>query len=149
MKTILLENLEAEIRKELEQAEEVTKKAYPRDYDVRIGVVLVADGNKKFEGANVVRERFVGSSCAERMALDKALFAGIKKIERLVIIGENNDCPFEEVTAPCGNCRQMLFDSLDDLGQRDMEIILSNSDKSKIVVCKLTELLPLAYRSSR
>ena len=149
MKTILLENLEAEIRKELDEAEEAAKKAYPRDRDVRIGVVLVADGDKKFEGANVVRERFVGSSCAERMALDKALFAGIKKIERLIIIGENNDCPFEEVIAPCGNCRQMLFDTLDDLEQSDIEIILSNSDKSKIVKTSLLELLPLAYKSNR
>jgi len=77
------------------------------------------------------------------------LFDGIKKIERIVIIGTNSQHPFEEVTAPCGNCRQMLFDTLDDLGQADIEIIMSNSDKSKIVETSLLELLPLAYKSSR
>ena len=148
MEEIKFQELTENIKQDLELAEEATKKVFPRDYDVRIGVVLVADG-KRFEGVNIVRERFVGSSCAERMALDRALYEGIEKIERLVIVGINRQKPFEEVVAPCGNCRQMLFDTLDDLGQEDIEIILSNSDKSKIVKTKLSELLPLAYKSSR
>jgi len=148
MEEIKLKDLDESIKSDLAKAEEAAKRTYPRDRDVRIGVVLVAD-EKRFEGANIVRERFTGSTCAERMALDKALFAGIEKIERIVIIGLNNQKPFEEVVAPCGNCRQMLFDTLDDLGQEDIEIILSNSDKSKIIKTSLLELLPLAYKSSR
>jgi cytidine deaminase len=148
MQEMKFEELAEDIRNDLLGAEEATKKTFPRDRDVRIGVILAADG-KRFEGANIVRERFTGSTCAERMALDKALFEGIEKIERIVIIGMNSQHPFEEVASPCGNCRQILFDTLDDLGQEDIEIYLSNSDKSKIVKTNLRELLPLAYKSSR
>ena len=148
MQKIKFEELEEEIKSDLLRAEEAAKMAFPRNRDVRIGAVVVAD-DKRFEGANVVKERFVGSTCAERMALDRALFAGVKKIKRVVIIGENDESPFEEVTAPCGNCRQMLIDVLTDLRQEDIEMILSNSDKSKIIKTSLLELLPLAYKSSR
>ena len=148
MREIRFEKLEENIKSDLLAAEAAAKRAFPRSRDVRIGAVVIADG-KRFEGANVVKERFVGSTCAERMALDQALFAGVKKIERMVIIGKNDELPFEEVASPCGNCRQMLVDVLADLRQEDLEIILSNSDKSKIMVTSVKELLPLAYRSSR
>lgn len=149
MKTTNFQEIDQDIQKQLEAAREASKKVFPRDRDVAIGAVVVADDGRVFEGANSVKERFITSTCAERMALDKALFEGINKIKRIVIIGENKDYPFTEVASPCGNCRQMIWDTLDDLGQEDVELVLANSGMSKVVITTVKELLPLAYKSSR
>jgi cytidine deaminase len=149
MQQIRFDDLEEKIRDEIKTAEESADWAFPRGRDVKIGAVLVAENGKRYTGANIARERFNNSTCAERMAVDKALNDGVAKIERIVVIGVNDSKPFEEVVAPCGACRQIIFDALKELRQEDTELILVNSNKSKIVRANLSELLPFAYESSR
>lgn len=149
MQQIKYEDLGENIKAEILGARRAAEDVVPKGRDVRIGALLVAESGKKYTGANIARERYNNSTCAERMALDKALNDGITKIERIIVIGLNDDRPFEEVVAPCGSCRQMIFEAINNLGQEDTELILVNSKMDKIVLAKLSELLPFAYKSSR
>jgi len=45
---------------------------------------------------------------------------------------------------PCGICRQILFE-FSQVSGIDLDIIMSNTDKDKIIIAKLSELLPLAF----
>lgn len=148
METITYENLNENIKMELLEAEKAAKEAFPEEKDTKVGAILISD-EKKYIGTNIIRQRSSDSTCAERMAIDKALFDNVKKINRIVIIGINEESPFEEVISPCGECRQIIFEALNRLEQSDIEIILSNSNKTKIVKTNLKELLPLAYESPK
>lgn len=149
MKQIRFTELDDRIKDEIKSARRAAEDVVPKGRDVRVGALLVAENGKKYVGANIARERYNNSTCAERMALDRALNDGIVKIERIIVIGLNEEEPFEEVVAPCGACRQMIFEAVDNLGQEDTEMVLVNSKMDKVVVTSLRELLPLAYKSSR
>jgi cytidine deaminase len=142
------QEIDENLKKLIFEAEEAASHVYPRNRDVAIGAVLIS-GNRVYTGANIGRRAFNNSTCAERMALDKALFDGISRIDRIVIIGINKAHPFEEVIAPCGACRQILFEAISRLNQEDLELILCNSNKTKIIKTTLHELLPLVYENAK
>lgn len=148
MKSHKFRELDVELENLILVAEEAAAHVYPRDRDVAIGAAL-ASGNKIYLGANIGRRAFNNSTCAERMALDKALFDGIDKIDRIVVIGLNKTQPFDEVISPCGACRQILFEAISRLNQEDVELVLSNSSKTKIIRTTLCELLPLVYENAK
>lgn len=144
MKTIEFRELSKEDQELLGLAEKAAANVFPRDRDTSVGSAL-RSGEKVFQGANIPRRSFNNSTCAERMALDRALYDGIDQIDKIVTIGLNREKPFTEVVSPCGACRQILLETIGKLGQKDIELILSNSDKSKIIITRLSELLPLGY----
>ncbi|MFA7702771.1 MAG: hypothetical protein WCX80_04950, partial [Patescibacteria group bacterium] len=49
-----------------------------------------------------------------------------------------------EVSAPCGSCRQMIYEFA-QLAREDIEIIMVNTKKTKIITAKISELLPMAF----
>lgn len=148
METVKLSELNKQTQQVISEAETAASKVFPRGRNVAIGAVLVS-GNKRYCGANIGRRAFNNSTCAERMALDKALFDGISTIDQIVVIGINENEPFEEAVSPCGSCRQILFEAIQQLNQDDIEMILSNTKKTKIVKTTLRELLPLVYENSK
>jgi cytidine deaminase len=54
--------------------------------------------------------------CSERVALFKALSEGADNFIRIVVVADT-----EELTAPCGACRQLMWDFCGDL-----EVVLTN-----------------------
>lgn len=147
MREVSFDDLDSEIQENINDAQEAASRRFPPDEDDAIGAVLVAD-SKKFIGANIRRRATNESTCAERMVLDKALFNGAKKIKRLVVSGFNEEQPYEDIISPCGECRQIYSEALEYLKQEDFKIVLSNQDRSKVVITSLSELLPLSYKSS-
>lgn len=149
MEILKYEQLDPLIQQNLEDAANAAKlHSFPPNGDVKVGAVLVS-GDRTFEGVNIRRRSFNSSTCSERMALDKALFDGVKRIDRLVVTGLNDSQPFEEVISPCGACRQILFEAINILGQDDLQLIMSNTQKTKIVSATLKELLPLIYENAK
>jgi cytidine deaminase len=57
-------------------------------------------------------------------------------------VGENFET--KEVTTPCGACRQMILE-LSQISNTDIEIIMSTTNKDKIIKATINELLPLGF----
>ncbi len=84
-----------------------------------VGAALECEDGRIFTGANVESSSYGLSLCAERVALFKALSEGAKNFLRLAVVTES-DPP----AAPCGACRQLLWDYA-----RDLEIFLVGSNR--------------------
>ncbi|MEO8635459.1 MAG: cytidine deaminase [Gemmatimonadales bacterium] len=70
-----------------------------------VGAALEADDGRIFTGCNVENASFGLTLCAERNALAAAVAAGARTFRRLVVVAAS-DPP----VAPCGACRQALFE---------------------------------------
>ncbi len=113
------------------------KRAFPGDKNTKIGCVL-ASGEQRWLGANIKREAWNSTTCAERMAVDKAIFDGTQQIDRIVTFGNVNE-PF----APCGPCRDVVAELLSGINQHDVELVIACNNRARVVSAMLSELLPL------
>ena len=95
-------------------------------------------------GSNVENAAYGSTICAERAALVRANAMGIRSFESVAVIARGRDRPTSEATAPCGACRQMLFEAVRNAG-RDIEVILASTDKEHIVITSVEELLPMGF----
>ncbi len=50
----------------------------------------------------------------------------------------------EKPISPCGACRQ-IFSEFSKVSNIDLDVIMSNTDKNKVIIAKISELLPLSY----
>lgn len=94
---------------ELEKIKEVAEMSYPESRN-KIGAVLICENGKKYYGFTIRRSTVLGSTCAERMALDnwyqdKERTKPIKIIlvGKIMRIGWNNT----HICYPCGVCREL------------------------------------------
>ena len=102
----------------------------------KVGSALLAADGRVFTGCNIESSSYGLTICSERVALFKALSEGANGFLRIAVAADT-----EELTAPCGACRQVLWDFCGDL-----EIILANlSGKSKTV--RLSSLFPEPFGS--
>ena len=109
-----------------------------------IGTAILCDDNKVYVGATNERSRAIGSTCAERMAVDQLLFHGNKDPKLCVLVGklkrdqwtDNNMC------TPCGVCLEMFWEMIMKLKIEDLEFLCVSWNKKRILRVKLTELYP-------
>ncbi|MFA5961309.1 MAG: hypothetical protein WC848_01330 [Parcubacteria group bacterium] len=119
-----------------------------------IGAALLCDDGKVYHGVSIRRTNTSNSTCAERMALDKALFDQNYDYALLAIVGffDNNSADgsgkSDQLTPPCGTCRQILSEAQGyGIKNRAIPILLTNSDFSLVIKTDSQELLPLAYKA--
>ena len=93
---------------------------------------------KLIPGVNIENASFGLTNCAERSAVFAAYSLGYRKedIEAIAIVSDG-----EKLAAPCGACRQVLVELL----QQNTPIILSNGRESKLT--NIAELLPMSFTS--
>lgn len=107
------------------------KNAKAKYSNFKVGAALLDEEGNIFTGCNVESSSYGLTICAERVALTKALSEGAQKFKTIAIVTDS-----EELTPPCGACRQLLYDYAPDL-----EIIIANlKGKSKRV--HLKEVFP-------
>lgn len=128
----------------LDAAEEAMANAYNPYSNFFVGAALRAYPGLMVKGANVENAAYGSTICAERSALVRANAMGIREIEAIAIIGKGLNFDSKEIVAPCGSCRQMLFEA-GQVGGRTLEVIMSNTRKDKILIATINELLPLAF----
>ena len=110
----------------------------------KVGCAILCENKEMFVGATNSRSRAIGSTCAERMAVDQMYFHGNRKPKIFVIAGTfiregwSNDF----VCTPCGVCMEMFFEMALDLKLNDLEFLCPNWNKDKILKIKLSELYP-------
>ncbi len=115
-------------------ATEARTKAYAPYSNFKVGAAIFVDSGKVFSGCNIENASLGSSICAERVAVAKAVSEGFVGIKCLVVVADTDD-----VCAPCGICRQVLYEF-----NPEMKIVMANLKGLKVEM-SLSELLPRAF----
>lgn len=118
----------------IDAAAAVRENAYAPFSDFRVGAALETDDGEIIDGCNVESASYGLTVCAERVAIWKAISQGKRKIKHIAVVADT-----EELTPPCGVCRQIIW----EFGG-DIPVILANL-KGKTEVVQMKDLLPRAF----
>lgn len=118
----------------IDAAKAVRENAYAPFSNFRVGAALETDDGEIIAGCNVESASYGLTVCAERVAIWKAISQGKRKIKHIAVVADT-----EELTPPCGVCRQIIW----EFGG-DIPVILANL-KGKTEVVQMKELLPRAF----
>ena len=110
--------------------------AYAPYSKYHVGAAIETKDGKVFLGANIENASFGATSCAERNAVFSCYSNGYRKedIAALAIVSDG-----DRVCAPCGICRQVLCELLN----QDTPIYLSNGKEE--VNTTIRDLLPFQF----
>ena len=118
----------------IDLATAVRENAYAPFSNFRVGAALETDDGDMIDGCNVESASYGLTVCAERVAIWKAISQGKRKIKHIAVVADT-----EELTPPCGVCRQIIW----EFGG-DIPVILANL-KGKTEVVQMRDLLPRAF----
>ncbi len=144
MKHVNYDALDSLSKKALDEAKEAMEKAYSPYSHFYVGAALFTDDGTVISGSNFENAAYGPTICAERSAVVRANAMGIRRFQGIAIIARGEDFDTTEVTAPCGVCRQVLYE-VSQIWNTDLMVILSTTRKDKIITTTITELLPLAF----
>lgn len=121
-------------------AEEAMKTSYSPYSDFPVGAALLTRKGEIIAASNVENASYGCGTCAETSAVVRANAIGERMFEAVAVIGGKKG----EVIFPCGKCRQVLYET-SQVGGKDLEVILSDAKKNKIILTTVNELLPSAF----
>lgn len=110
----------------------------------KVGSAILCDNEKIYLGATNTRSRAIGSTCAERMAVDQMAFHGGEKPELIALVGflKREKWTEDNIITPCGVCLEMYWELTMRLGLDDLEFLCTSWNKDRVLRVKLTELYP-------
>lgn len=114
-------------------AKDAAAKAYAPYSEFTVGAAIWTDRGL-FTGTNVENASFGLTNCAERTAIFTAVAAGARRIECVVVY-----TPTPAPTAPCGACRQVIF----EFGPE--ALVISHCDGQDSIETTIDALLPGAF----
>lgn len=122
----------------LKHAFKAMDNAYAPYSNYHVGACVACNDGSYFYGANIENASYGATNCGERSAVFAAYSNGYRKndIEALAIVTDGG-----RVGAPCGVCRQVLSELLN----QDTPIILSNG--KEVIVKTIAELLPMQFNA--
>lgn len=119
----------------MHEAVQARKFAYVPYSNFPVGAALLTKDGKVFHGCNIENAAYGPTNCAERTAIFKAISEGITEFTALAVVADT-----EGVCTPCGVCRQVLAEFLDE----DVAIYLGNL-KGAFQETTISKLLPGAF----
>ncbi len=120
----------------VEAARQAAGRAYCPYSRFPVGAAIVTESGEIFAGCNVENASYGLTICAERNAVFQAVASRtVRPAIRAVAVYT----PTAEPSAPCGACRQVINEFGADAD------ILSVCDGSKVIECRLDDLLPQAF----
>ncbi len=117
------------------QAEAARQNAYAPYSGYRVGAALRTRSGKVFTGVNIENAAYPSGICAERVAIFKAVSAGERDFETLMLVTENGGMP-------CGACRQVMAEFA-----LDMRVVITDASGQVLQEMTVRELLPGAFTS--
>jgi len=113
----------------MEKAKEASKNSYSKYSKFAVGACVLAGSGKMYQGCNVENSSYGLTICAERCAIFKAISEGEREIQAVAIYSPN-----QENCAPCGACRQVIYEFAPDgnaivVTEKNNELILNNINK--------------------
>ncbi|ROT37297.1 cytidine deaminase [Sodiomyces alkalinus F11] len=101
----------------------------------RVGATLLSNNGQWIDGANVENASYGIGTCAERVALGKAVTEGIRSFKAVGVAAD-----IEATCSPCGACRQFIREFCD----LETPIFMFNI-KGEYATMTISELLPLSF----
>lgn len=114
------------------QAMEARKYAYAPYSGYTVGAALLSKSGQVYTGSNVENALYPLCTCAERVAVVKAVSEGEKEFQALAVATQNGG-------APCGSCRQTLREFGQDI------VVLIADDTGAYCETTVAELLPSSF----
>lgn len=127
----------------LEKLNNLSKNAKADDSNFHVSSIIFDSDGNEFSGVNVEYIIPSNSICAERNAISTGITKGMKigNLTEVHILGKNiNSINKELFTAPCGLCRQAIFEASN--GKCKIFLYNLNNDIKEYTI---KELLPLAF----
>jgi cytidine deaminase len=125
---------ENQIQELKETAEAASRRAYCPYSDFPVGAAVLTKSGLIVPGCNVEIASYGLTICAERNAVFSAVARGEREIAAVGIY-----TPTPTPTAPCGACRQVIY----EFGKKTE--VFSFCESSEISSWKIEELLPAAF----
>lgn len=120
----------------IKAATDARENAFAPYSEFKVGAAVETENGDIYTGCNVESASYGLTVCAERVAIWKGISRGVTKFGRIAVVVDT-----EELTPPCGVCRQIIWEFCGDV-----PVILSNLDgKNEIIM--MSELLPRAFDS--
>ncbi|HVH48819.1 MAG TPA: cytidine deaminase [Sphingomicrobium sp.] len=123
-------------------------KAYAPYSRFSVGCAIESDEGTVVTGANMENACYRLGLCAEQSALTAAAHTfGLDKVTRIAVAGgdaSGSELKGDSPVTPCGGCRQAILEAA-QLGGRDIAIICSSGDGSKIERHRLSALIPHGF----
>ena len=132
MKTMLTDEQK---KRMIISALEAREKAYAPYSGYAVGAALLTKNGEIFTGVNIENSAYPTGTCAERVAVFKAVSEGEREFEAIVVASSNGG-------TPCGSCRQVLS----EFGL-DTEIIIVDGEGNSVQETTVGEILPDAFTS--
>jgi cytidine deaminase len=93
------------LRKLKSAAKAASRRAYAPYSKFHVGAAVLTGSGKIFAGCNVENASYGLCNCAERTAIFSAVAAKERNVQCVVVY-----TPTATATAPCGACRQVIFE---------------------------------------
>jgi cytidine deaminase len=115
-------------------AKDARKRAHAPFSRFKVGAALRTDAGEIVTGCNIENASYGLTLCAERVAVFKALSEGLRRFDAIAVVADS-----PRLTAPCGPCRQILWEFCGDIWVH-MENL-----KGRSSTVRVSELLPLPF----
>lgn len=122
-------------QKQIEAAREAYTKAYAPYSNFHVGAAALTESGKVVQGCNVENASYGLTVCAERNCMAQAIIQGERSIKSVVVYTEQ-----ENLTPPCGACRQVIAEFIPEHGE-----VMSINHLGDSKVWTVAELLPNAF----
>ncbi|HSR70358.1 MAG TPA: cytidine deaminase [Acidobacteriota bacterium] len=91
-------------------ASEAREKAQARFSRFKVGAALRSADGRIFTGCNIENASYGLTMCAERVAIFKAVSEGFLDFQAICVVADTR-----RLTAPCGACRQLIWEMCGDI----------------------------------
>jgi len=117
------------------QATQAREHAYAPYSGYSVGAALLGKSGRVYTGCNVENAVYPLCTCAERVAVVKAVSKGEREFVALAVVTENGG-------APCGSCRQTLREFSEDI------VVLIADTSGACRETTVAELLPDSFSAA-
>jgi cytidine deaminase len=122
----------------IELAKQAREMAHAPYSKFEVGAALVTSDGRVFMGCNIENSTYSLTVCAERVAIFKAVSEGSREIVKIAVAVDT-----ENLTPPCGCCRQMIW----EFAAEETTVIMANLS-GDVQKCEIKDLLPKAFDAS-
>lgn len=118
----------------MECARDAIQYAYTPYSHFAVGAALLTVDGLTYTGCNIENASFGATNCAERTAIFKAVSHGHQRIAKIAITSAAR-----QITPPCGICRQVMAEFMDDNG------VIILEDTCGLCEYALSEIMPVRF----
>ena len=120
----------------IDKALEARELAYVPYSNFKVGSAVLFESGDIYSGCNIENASFGATNCAERTAIFKGVSEGNKIIKAIAIVGD-----IRTFTTPCGICRQVMGEFIED---KNTPVILVKN-RNEYLIKTFDEVMPGAF----